>query len=70
MVDVGAVDYNIRSEAMLEDDNVTIFDCPKCNGKLVIRVNSKTEEKFLGCSNYPKCKYTQPVEPGTTGDED
>ena len=30
--------------------------CPKCGGKLVER-NGKYGE-FLGCSNYPKCKFT------------
>jgi Nuclease-related domain/Topoisomerase DNA binding C4 zinc finger len=30
--------------------------CPKCNlGKLVKR---KAKTEFLGCSNYPKCKFT------------
>ena len=34
--------------------------CPRCGGKLVLRIASKGERKgkrFLGCSNYPKCKY-------------
>ncbi|MBQ9024176.1 MAG: NERD domain-containing protein [Bacilli bacterium] len=31
--------------------------CPKCGGKLVER-NGKYG-KFIGCSNYPKCKYIE-----------
>lgn len=31
--------------------------CPRCGGQLVER-NGKYG-KFIGCSNYPKCKYTQ-----------
>ena len=31
--------------------------CPKCGGDLISR-NGKYGE-FLGCSNYPKCKYTK-----------
>lgn len=31
--------------------------CPRCGGRLVVR-NGKYG-KFLGCSNYPKCRYTQ-----------
>lgn len=31
--------------------------CPRCGGKLVER-NGKYGT-FLGCSNYPKCRYTQ-----------
>lgn len=30
--------------------------CPKCGGKLVERQGKYG--KFIGCSNYPKCKYT------------
>lgn len=37
------------------DDNT----CPRCGSKLVER-NGKYS-KFLGCSNYPKCKYTRKV---------
>jgi len=35
--------------------------CPRtdCDGFLVVR--SKFGRKFLGCSNYPKCKYTRPL---------
>jgi DNA topoisomerase III len=52
-----------------DDDAVTIWDCPKCpTGKLVHRVNRKEGTRFLGCTNYPECKYTQPEEP-TEGDE-
>ncbi|MFA5990849.1 MAG: topoisomerase DNA-binding C4 zinc finger domain-containing protein [Candidatus Doudnabacteria bacterium] len=31
--------------------------CPKCGGDLVFR-NGKFGQ-FTGCSNYPKCRYTQ-----------
>ena len=31
--------------------------CPKCGGVLVERESKYG--KFIGCSNYPKCKYTQ-----------
>jgi ssDNA-binding Zn-finger/Zn-ribbon topoisomerase 1 len=45
---------------MLKDDDITIWDCPECGtGKLVRRENRKTGEKFLGCTKYPICKYTQ-----------
>ena len=33
--------------------------CPRCKtGHLVVRVNEKNGNNFLGCSNYPKCDYT------------
>jgi len=30
--------------------------CPKCGGKLVDRTGKYGD--FIGCSNYPKCRYT------------
>jgi len=48
----------------MNSDNVTIWNCPEpyCNGKLIRRVNSRTQEEFLGCTEFPKCKYTQKIE--------
>ena len=31
--------------------------CPQCGGKLIMR-NGKYGS-FIGCSNFPKCRYTQ-----------
>lgn len=39
--------------------------CPRCGGKLVLRTTKKGEyagRRFLGCSNFPKCRYTQKKE--------
>ena len=36
--------------------------CPRCKGKLVMRTAAKGKhkgEKFLGCSNYPECRYLE-----------
>ena len=37
--------------------------CPNCGiaTRLIVRVNSSTEEQFLGCPNWPKCSHTQNV---------
>lgn len=62
MLDLGEVQ-------MPRDEDITIWDCPKCGkGKLVHRTNRSTGEKFLGCSDYPNCKYTQKEE-ASDGDE-
>lgn len=34
-------------------------ECPKCGGELLVRKGPYSE--FLGCSNYPKCKYTENI---------
>jgi len=40
--------------------------CPKCEGGLVIK--SGPYGKFIGCSNYPKCRFIEPLEkPKDTG---
>ncbi len=36
-------------------------DCPRCGSPLVYRQNRKGET-FIGCSNFPKCKYTRNIE--------
>ena len=33
--------------------------CPRCGGILLVR--NGEYGKFLGCTNYPKCKYTQNI---------
>ncbi len=44
---------NIKENIIDKDQN----KCPKCGGQLVER-NGKYGS-FIGCSNYPKCKYTK-----------
>lgn len=35
--------------------------CKKCDGYLVKRRNRYNGFEFLGCSNWPKCTYTEPI---------
>lgn len=32
-------------------------NCPKCNGRIVIR-HTKKRKRFYGCENYPKCDFS------------
>lgn len=41
-------------------ENVKNRMCPKCNHELKVR-QSKTGNEFIGCSNYPNCKYTESI---------
>ena len=43
-----------------KSDKEEIKNCPKCGGKLKERAGKYGN--FLGCSNYPKCKYTENIE--------
>lgn len=43
--------------------------CQKCGGELIERVATKGEyagQKFWGCSNFPKCKFTKKIEQETS----
>lgn len=33
-------------------------NCPRCGSSLVQRINRRTSENFLGCSQFPKCRGT------------
>ena len=43
-----------------------IGDCPVCKkGKLLIRYSPRFKRSFVGCSNYPECKATFSLPPGS-----
>ncbi len=46
---------NIRTKISEDNKKIDNMICPKCGGNLVRR-NGKYGE-FIGCSNYPKCKF-------------
>ena len=61
------VDRNMRAKHVadikkkVEDKKKKIESgiCPKCNGVLIERRGPYG--RFLGCGNYPKCKYVQKI---------
>lgn len=58
-------------KGLLPSGNLTIVTsdekpqaCPKCNSKLIPKIAKKGKnagQKFLACSTYPKCRYTQSI---------
>ncbi len=42
-----------RYEQLIEDE------CPKCGHKLAIWLNRSNDNKFIGCSRFPDCKYSE-----------
>jgi ssDNA-binding Zn-finger/Zn-ribbon topoisomerase 1 len=53
-----ATDTTTVAEMRDEQEHI----CPRCGGTLVTRTVSKGERKgetFVGCSNFPKCRYTK-----------
>lgn len=52
--------YNLIEEDIKKISSEKIYSdkiCPQCGGRLIVR-NGKYGT-FLGCSNYPKCKYNE-----------
>lgn len=48
----------------LRERHESTTSCPLCGGQLVQRVAKRGKsagESFLGCSNYPRCRYTKAV---------
>lgn len=48
-------------ESLMKDANDT---CPECGKSLIIRWGRNG--KFIGCSGYPECRYTRPLEEDKT----
>ena len=36
-----------------------VKDCPECGESMLVRENAETNEEVIGCSQYPKCRYTE-----------
>ncbi|OGT29977.1 MAG: DNA topoisomerase I [Gammaproteobacteria bacterium RIFCSPHIGHO2_12_FULL_35_23] len=49
-----------NEDSATEAEIVADRKCPKCKGDLVIKHGPYG--KFIGCSNYPKCKFIEPLE--------
>jgi len=49
--------YDEHEQAIIETE--TKDPCPKCKGQL--EVKQSRFGMFIGCSNYPKCKFTKPI---------
>ncbi len=46
----------------LDQRHNSLIACPRCGGKLLKKVARKGRHAgkgFLGCHNYPKCKFTR-----------
>lgn len=50
----------VKKEDIVGKDEETEEKCPDCGKSLVVKTSRFG--KFLGCSGFPDCKYTQPLE--------
>jgi HJR/Mrr/RecB family endonuclease len=47
--------------------NAAEVRCKQCGSDLVIRKNRSTKQTFYGCSRYPSCRFTRPMEVQPSG---
>jgi predicted RNA-binding Zn-ribbon protein involved in translation (DUF1610 family) len=50
-------DETVRQQHLTELEKAKHI-CPWCGKELVERRNNKTGDTFIGCSGFPKCRYT------------
>ena len=46
----------------LHDRHSSNTVCPRCGSDLVERTVKETGSMFLGCSSYPKCKFSKDIQ--------
>lgn len=51
---------NMEDGSNVNKEIEAVKDCPKCDGKLIVRKGRG--KPFLGCTNYPKCKHNEKYE--------
>ena len=49
----------VKENIYVKSQKIKSGRCPRCNGLLVERKGKYG--KFIGCSNYPDCKFTQSI---------
>jgi DNA topoisomerase I len=42
-----------------------VGDCPRCGGALILK-KARTGSRFVACSTYPECRYTEPHRTGVS----
>lgn len=53
----------IQVEEESKADREKVGTCPQCGSDLVVK-KARTGNRFIACSNYPKCKYAQAYSTG------
>ena len=51
---------NIRTDKLTPEQETKVMnhECPECGSELVIRDHHKTGIEFIGCTNFPQCRFT------------
>jgi restriction system protein len=55
---------NVQKQGTASPKPASANICPQCDGELVLRTAQRglnPGQKFWGCSNFPKCRFTKPL---------
>lgn len=55
----------VQKERVISPESTPANLCPKCGGEMVMRTAQRGPnpgQKFWGCSNFPRCRYTKPIQ--------
>lgn len=61
---LGKADYTVKHahvEAIQEKQKQIKAKCPRC-GKELVKRKAKSGSEFIGCTGFPKCRFTKSVE--------
>nr|WP_240516936.1 restriction endonuclease [Bacillus pseudomycoides] len=58
---INKVNPEQKAEDIYKDVEPKGRKCPLCKQELVVRTSKKNGEKFFGCSQFPSCKHTEPI---------
>lgn len=61
---------NLGKDIELESGMVIKKECPKCGSELIVRKNNASGDFFLGCSDFPKCRYTAEINTPSEGQKE
>ena len=51
---------NIKTRLKIDNIKIDNIICPNCGGELGVK-KGKKNKPFIGCSNYPNCKFTKRI---------
>ena len=59
--ELGALEPPVAGLSTQRNPGTTLGSCPISHSPLVLRTNRQSGDQFVGCSDYPKCRYTRPL---------
>ncbi|WP_412758954.1 restriction endonuclease [Metabacillus fastidiosus] len=58
---INKINPNVKAQEIYNEVPPESRKCAKCGDKMVLRKMKQKGNKFFGCSQFPHCRYTEPV---------